>query len=263
MDRVSAWPNYSVRRYSVKYHDNALAFNADPHFDNLESMTDVVVLPVATEIHGRVLVRPAANPAAVVVGFHGYAEDGATQFERLSAMPGAETWTCVAVQALNRFYRGRTQDTVAGWMTRQDREQAIVDNIAYVDRVMDQVAREFPGSIASAGRRVPLACIGFSQGVAMAFRTGTRGRLKADAIVGVGGDVPPELIADAALTFPRVLLIRGVGDDWYTAAKLSNDESALTRRAALVQAVTIEARHEWTPAISEAIAHFLNQITSY
>ena len=225
-------------------------------------MTDVTVLSVRTEVHGRVLVRPAADPAAVVVGFHGYAEDGATQLERLTSMPGAEAWTCVAVQGLHRFYRGRTQDTVAGWMTRQDREQAIADNIAYVDRVIEQIAREFPGSITPAGRLVPLACIGFSQGVAMAFRAGLRGRLKADAIVGVGGDVPPELIADAALTFPRVLLIRGDKDDWYTAAKLSNDESTLTQRAALVQAVTIEARHEWTPAISEAIARFLDQIIS-
>jgi predicted esterase len=225
-------------------------------------MTDVTVLSVRTEVHGRVLVRPAADPAAVVVGFHGYAEDGATQLERLTSMSGAEAWTCVAVQGLHRFYRGRTQDTVAGWMTRQDREQAIADNIAYVDRVIDQIARELPGSITPAGRRVPLVCIGFSQGVAMAFRAGLRGRLKADAIVGVGGDVPPELIADAALTCPRVLLIRGDKDDWYTAAKLSNDESALTHRAALVQALTIEARHEWTPAISEVIARFVDHITS-
>jgi predicted esterase len=225
-------------------------------------MSDVTVLSVRTEVHGRVLVRPAADPAALVVGFHGYAEDGATQLERLTSMPGAEAWTCVAVQGLHRFYRGRTQDTVAGWMTRQDREQAIADNIAYVDRVIEQIAREFPGSITRAGRLVPLACIGFSQGVAMAFRAGLRGRLKADAVVGVGGDVPPELIADAALTFPRVLLIRGDKDDWYTAAKLANDESTLTQRAALVQAVTIEARHEWTPAISEAIARFLDQIIS-
>ena len=74
--------------------------------------------------------------------------------------------------------------------------------------------------------------------------------------------MPPELIADPSVTFPRVLLIRGNGDDWYTAAKLTNDESALAHRAVSAQAVTIDARHEWTPAISEVIARFLNQITS-
>jgi predicted esterase len=220
-------------------------------------MSAVTVLSVRTEVHGRVLVRPAADPTAVVVGFHGYAEDAATHLERLTAMPGAQAWTCVAVQGLNRFYRGRTQETVAGWMTREDRELAIADNIAYVDRAIDQIARELPDSISQGGRRVPLACVGFSQGVAMAFRAGLRGRAKADAIVGVGGDVPPELIADGSLAFPRVLLIRGSGDDWYTAAKLTNDESALAGRALSVQAETIEARHEWTPEISKVIARFI------
>lgn len=222
----------------------------------------VAVLRVRTETHGRVLVRHAADPVALIMGFHGYAEDGATQLERLISMPGAARWTCVAVQALNRFYRGRTQDTVAGWMTRQDRELAIADNIAYVDRALDEIARVLPNSISRGNRRLPLACIGFSQGVAMAFRAGMSGRFKADAIVGVGGDVPPELVANASVTFPRVLLIRGDSDDWYTAAKLTNDESALGHRAVSVHAVTIDARHEWTPAISEVIARFLDQITS-
>ena len=224
-------------------------------------MTDVTVLSVRTEVHGRVLVRPVDNPTALVVGFHGYAEDAEAQLERLTAMPGAEAWTSVAVQGLNRFYRGRTQETVAGWMTRQDRELAIADNIAYVDRVLDQISRELPDSISQDGRRVPLACIGFSQGVAMAFRAGLRGRLKADALVGVGGDVPPELIADASLSFPRVLLIRGNSDDWYTAAKLANDRSALAQRAVSVQGLTVDARHEWTAEISDLIARFLQELS--
>jgi predicted esterase len=222
------------------------------------SSAGVTVLHVRTEIHGRVLIRPAANPTAIVVGFHGYAEDAAAQLDRLTALPGAAAWTCVAIQGLHRFYRGRSQDTVAGWMTRQDRELALDDNIAYVDRVIDQIEREHPDVLSRSGRRLPLAYIGFSQGVAMAFRAGVRGRSKADAIVGVGGDVPPELLADAALSFPRVLLIRGDKDEWYDAAKLANDESALAKRSTSVQALTVDARHEWTPDISNRIAQFLN-----
>ncbi len=222
------------------------------HDSGSDPTAAVDVLHVRTETHGRVLVRPAANPAGVVVGFHGYAEGAGDQLERLTSMPGAEAWTCVAVQGLHRFYRGRTQDIVAGWMTRQDLELAIGDNIAYVDRVIDQIERKHP-----AGRRPPLAYIGFSQGVAMAFRAGVRGRFKADVIVGVGGDVPPELIADTSLTFPHVLLVRGDKDEWYDAAKLANDESALAERSTSVQAVTVDARHEWTTDISKKIAQFL------
>ena len=35
--------------------------------------------------------------------------------------PGRGSWTRVSVQALHRFYRGRSEITVASWMTRQDR----------------------------------------------------------------------------------------------------------------------------------------------
>ena len=221
----------------------------------------ITVLSVKTAVHGRVLVRPAADPAAVVVGFHGYAEDAATQLERLTAMPGAAEWTCVAVQGLHRFYRGRTQDTVAGWMTRQDRELAIADNVAYVDRVIEQITQTFPESMPPRHGRVPLVYVGFSQGVAMAFRAGLRGRVPADAIVGVGGDVPPELFEDTAVSFPRVLLIRGDRDEWYTAAKLQNDEAGLATRSVSVQGLTVEARHEWTPEISGVIARFLQELS--
>ena len=58
----------------------------------------------------------------------------------------------------------------------------------------------------------------------MAFRAGLLGARKADAILALGGDVPPELLADTAVEFPRVLLARGSRDEWYSAAKIAADE---------------------------------------
>ena len=72
--------------------------------------------------------------------------------------------------------------------------------------------------------------------------------------------MPPELIADTSLTFPHVLMVRGDKDDWYDPAKLANDESALAGRSTSVQAVTVDARHEWTPGISAIIAGFLKKL---
>ena len=43
----------------------------------------------------------------------------------------------------------------------------------------------------------------------MAFRAGVLGARKADAVLALGGDVPPELLADDRRSFPRVLLARG------------------------------------------------------
>lgn len=207
----------------------------------------VKTINVEARTHGRVLVRAVENPAAIVIGFHGYTENADIQMQRLLALPGAERWTLVSVQGLHRFYRGRTEDVVASWMTRQDREVMIADNIEYAGRVIETVCA--PG--------VPLVTVGFSQGVAMAFRAAVRGRTRAHGIVAVGGDVPPELLADSAAGFPPALLLRGERDDWYTAAKLESDAAALRARNVPVTTLVYPAAHEWTPDVSAAVSRFV------
>jgi len=121
---------------------------------------------IATTIHGRYLVAPPATPGTgpppLLVGFHGYSEPVALQFERQRALPGTSEWAHVAVQGLHRFYRGRDEQVVASWMTRQDREDAIADNLRYVGAVVAEVRGELGVG--------PLVFAGFSQGAAMAFR---------------------------------------------------------------------------------------------
>lgn len=190
-------------------------------------------------------------PRGLLVGFHGYGENAEIQMERLAAIPGIDGWTLVSVQGLHRFYKGRAEDVVASWMTRQDREDAIRDNVAYVDNVVE--ATRVSGE--------PIVCLGFSQGVAMAFRAAVRGRVKASGVIGVGGDVPPELLADSASWFPRVLLTRGTRDEWYTAEKMGKDYRALRPRVDDVQTLEYDGGHEWTEEVARAAGEFLQQIT--
>lgn len=207
-------------------------------------------LNIATRIHGRVVVREAADPAVVIAGFHGYMENAEIQMARLEALPDSERATLISVQGLHRFYRGRAEDVVAGWMTRQDREAMIADNIEYTDRVIEAAAP--PG--------LPLVMLGFSQGVAMAFRAAMRGRRRAAAVVAVGGDVPPELLQDAAMEFPAVLLARGERDEWYTAAKLEADVAALRARRVEVEVLVYPGAHEWSAEAALAAARFIARL---
>ena len=210
----------------------------------------VRTISVATTAHGRVVVRDVGLPHGLLVGFHGYMESADIQMERLAAIPGTEKWTLVSVQGLHRFYKGRTQDVVAGWMTRQDREEAIRDNIAYIDNVID----------ATRVKDEPIVYVGFSQGVAMAFRAAVRGKAKAAAVIGVGGDVPPELLSDANSWFPRVLVLRGARDDWYTAKKMGQDYRALRPRADHVQMTEYEGGHEWSADVTRAAEEFIAKV---
>lgn len=209
------------------------------------------VVSVEAPIHGRVLVREAAEPVAAVIGFHGYMESASVQMERLAGIPGSERWSLVSVQGLHRFYRGRSEEVVASWMTRQDREQMIADNVEYVGRAVEHTV--------PAG--VPLVMLGFSQGAAMALRAGVRGRRRASGIAAVGGDVPPELLADTTATIPPTFLLRGERDDWYTAEKLDGDVAALRARNVPVSSIVYPGAHEWTREVSVALGDFIARVT--
>src|SRR5436190_8550298 len=91
---------------------------------------------IETTTHGRYLVRRGSR--RMLIGFHGYAENAERHLAELEKIEGAAEWTLVAVQALHPFYT-RSEEVVANWMTRQDREIAIADNINYVRRVVDEL----------------------------------------------------------------------------------------------------------------------------
>ena len=213
---------------------------------------DVHLIPTIT--HGRLLVREAHAAArrGILVGFHGYKENAQIQMERLEAIPGSSAWTLVSIQGLHRFYRGRTDEVVASWMTREDREEAIADNLAYVDAALDQVPHD---------DRTRVVYAGFSQGVAMAFRAGVRGTARAAAVVAIGGDVPPELIDDVSLRFPPVLLARGARDEWLTESRFDQDAAALIARGVAVRRLPYDGGHDWNAEVSTAIAEFLNTVS--
>src|ERR1043165_1105568 len=77
---------------------------------------------IPAQTHGRYLVRDGP-PERLFPGFHGYAQNAELHMGDLEPIPGIDAWTVVAVQALNRFYMGRSTETSAGWMTRQDRSE--------------------------------------------------------------------------------------------------------------------------------------------
>ena len=216
---------------------------------------EILTTAVAATTHGRVLTRHARSESPnTLVGFHGYYENAEIQMARLAAIPGADAWTLVAIQGLHRFYRARTDGVVASWMTRQDRELAIADNIAYVDAALQAALSGRPhGSI---------VCAGFSQGVAMAFRAGVRGAARCAGIIAAGGDVPPELLADPNATFPPVLLVRGAQDDYFPQKMFDDNVAALRERKADITAVIVNAAHDWTAEVSDAAAQFLHRVTT-
>jgi predicted esterase len=214
----------------------------------------VIERTIATGTHGRYLLEPpaAAGPAPMLVGFHGYGEGADIQLERMRRVPGSDRWLLVSIQGLHRFYQRRANEVVASWMTRQDREHAIGDNLAYASAVIDAVDREYPG-----GSRLVLT--GFSQGVAMMFRAAAAASRPVDGVMAVGGDVPPELDAVALARVHRALVCHGARDEWYTAAIFGRDVQRLREAGVSVQPLEFGGGHEWSDDVVRAASVFLSE----
>ena len=209
------------------------------------------VIPTST--HGRYLLREPTQPGAAVpllVGFHGYMETAETQMDRLTSIPGNGNWLLVAIQGLNRFYRSRTDAVVANWMTRQDRDLAIADNINFVTAVVTQAARDWPTTSA-------VVFAGFSQGVPIAYRSACWSRRPVGGIIALGGDVPPELAPASLAPLRKALVGRGSRDEWYSRDAFDADLSRLRAAGVDSRPFSFDAAHEWTPAFSAAAGEFL------
>jgi predicted esterase len=209
---------------------------------------------IPTTTHGRYWLRPASGePIGLLVACHGYAQGAETFASDVEGIPGVERWLVVSVQGLHRFYT-RGGAVVASWMTSQDRELMIADNVDYLRQVVARVRAEH-----ALARASPLVFLGFSQGVAMAFRAAADHAASCAGIVALGADVPPDVRA-AVRSLPPLLLGRGNAEEWYTGERMQSDVAWLRGIGTDLTLCEYDGGHEWTAAFREAAGTFLSRI---
>lgn len=148
-----------------------------------------------------------------------------------------------APEGLSRFYIDRTQQKVMGasWMTREDRLHEIEDYVAYLDALYEELRRRI-------GRDLPVAVLGFSQGVATATRWAARTRAPLRRLIVWGGTLPPEVDL-TAFARVRVTVVCGDQDELIT-AKVRDTEAARWRQAGIDPDVRIfPGHHEMAPDV--------------
>lgn len=218
-------------------------------------MSEIERQSFPTRVHGTYLLRrpTAAGSTALpvaVVGFHGYGETATEMMQAMQRIPGSERWFLCSVQALHPFYR-KTGDVVASWMTSFDRDNAIRDNVRYVRAVVSTL-RERHGI-------ARFAYVGFSQGVAMAYRAAALAGHWSHALVALAGDVPDDVAEKHPPNFPPVLIGRGDGEQWYSEDKLAEDLEKLQRMGVESQVARFEGGHEWTEPFLQEAGTFLTR----
>ena len=156
-----------------------------------------------------------AHVSEVWIVCHGYgqlARAFLASFERVAS----PTRLIVAPEALSRFYVDRPVPpneqpprVGAAWMTREDRDHEIADQVAYLDALHDLVRPAGPAT-------VKLRVLGFSQGVATAARWLALGRARADELLLWAGAFPPDIeLAGFArrMGAGSVVLVAGLRDE--------------------------------------------------
>jgi predicted esterase len=203
-----------------------------------------------TSVSGRYLLRlpSGSDPAPLFVGFHGYGQRAEDALALLSAMPGSSGWLCCAIEALHSFYTSGG-GVGASWMTSRNREQRIAENVHYTDGVIRQITAQHE----TGGR---LFYHGFSQGAGMACRAALLGRYRAEGVMLLGGDIPPEL--DFSGCSLRVHLAKGSHDRIYTQERFEQDQARLKDAAVSFSATLFTGGHAATEEYLGAAGEFLS-----
>jgi predicted esterase len=170
---------------------------------------------------------------------------------RLAASTGSGGWILVSIQGLHRFYNRKADRIVASWMTRQDRELAIPDNIAYVSHVLSAVVGADPTQCG--------VFAGFSQGAAMAYRSAVMATARRRHVIAVGGDIPPELDAAQLAELDSVLICRGAEDTRYRCETFDADVRLLKAAGIPFEAHVVAGGHEWPQDVIKLVTQFLQE----
>ena len=188
---------------------------------------------------------------------HGYGQLAARFLEPFQAL--ATPWRrIVAPEGLSRFYLERSRVGVntqakvgATWMTREDREHEIADQVSYLDTLLDAIHPP-------AATGVRLRLLGFSQGVATLTRWLMRGRrVRADEVILWAGSFPPDVdLSDFAgrLAGAPVVLAVGTRDELASWAGADVTHQRFTEAGISARLVSFNGGHRLDDETLAAIA---------
>ncbi len=188
-------------------------------------MSEKRELRIEVRRRARSFERGAADAPHVWVVLHGYGQLASPFLDSCAALARPER-LLVAPEALSRFYLRSGRGPVgASWMTREARDDELADQVDYLDALVDEVAAR--------GRLASLSVLGFSQGVATAWRWTLRSRHTVQRLVAFGGGIPPDLeLAAPKLRALQVVVATGEHDESFPPQAANADVERLAGVAA-------------------------------
>ena len=136
------------------------------------------------------LGNPGNDTSIVWVVLHGYGMLSEFFIQKFKKLENKNT-LILAPEALNRFYIDTNYGRVgASWMTKDERQDDIKENIKYLNSLMDQIIKEIGHN------RFKTNVLGFSQGGATACRWLFKSGLKFENLIMWAGDIPKDTLTE-------------------------------------------------------------------
>jgi predicted esterase len=182
----------------------------------------------------------------LIIALHGYGqliEFFSKKFDGISS-----DITVVCPEGTHRFYLEGTSGRVgASWMTREWREQDILENNLLLDQLLEKVVSEI--------KPKTITVLGFSQGVATAARWIANTSVKIDRFIAWAGVFPPDIAVPDFNHFPakRVAVV-GLQDPYLKLEQYNQFRAEYEKLN--FEIVEFEGKHELVPALlKEILSH--------
>lgn len=142
---------------------------------------------------------------ALMIASHGYGQSCKGFIKHFKSFRDKNIIT-VAPQGMNQFYWKNGRPGFS-WMTSYMREYTMRDNLVYITQLYELMKDEYNID------EEKVFLLGFSQGVAMAFRFSSTGHVHPRGVIACGGDLPPDVHEnlDSITPYPA-LVIHGTRD---------------------------------------------------
>jgi predicted esterase len=181
----------------------------------------------------------AENCDKLIYVLHGYGQLAKYFIQKFKPLL-AQGFTVIAPEGLHRFYLQGTSGRVgASWMTKENRELDIANYITYLNALHEEIAQE--------KKWKQVIVLGFSQGVATAFRWIAEGQINPDQFLLCSGMIPPDVnLEESNSKFSAIEMtyFSGTNDPYKTEEAVTHFQQRITQLPFPIKMVEFEGVHE-------------------
>jgi len=164
------------------------------------------------------------NTKSLWILVHGYGQLAKFFLRKFNVLDNGSTFA-VAPEAVNKFYlNGFSGRVGATWMTKENREMEISDNIKYLQKIFNDVTQ------GKDLNNIQINILGFSQGVKTVCRWVFNSHIKINNLILWGGTLPNDMDFDFyknRLSSLKLHLVIGENDEFISSAKLRDELNKL------------------------------------